>query len=86
MQGQPAKCTQITALVRGDKTLAIVCAEILPESDSTSENTGTTPAFTTHEIDAINVRGITTTSSPGPTPRALRATSKAKVPLASATA
>jgi hypothetical protein len=36
--------------------------------------------------EAIKVRGVTITSSPGPIPRVLRASSRARVPLARAMA
>ena len=53
---------------------------------TTTAYKGTAPALTTHEIEAMKVRGVTTTSSPGPILNALSATSNAKVPLANATA
>ena len=84
--GQPARCTTITARVRGLSTAAMVSAVRLPLSGSTSANTGVAPALTTQDTLARKVRGVTTTSSPGPMPRALSATSSASVPLASATA
>ena len=85
-QGQPAKWTQMIALVFGVSTLAMVTALRLPLSASTSANTGVAPALTTQEMLAIKVRGVTTTSSPGPIPSAFNATSSASVPLPRATA
>jgi hypothetical protein len=65
---------------------AMVRAERLPLSGSTSAKTGVAPALTTQDTLAMNVRGVTMTSSPGPIPMALSTTSSASVPLASATA
>lgn len=44
----------------------MVAAVMLPLSRSTSAKTGVAPAFTTHDTLAMNVRGVSTTSSPGP--------------------
>lgn len=85
-QGMPARCTQITALVLGVSTARMVSAVMFCELASTSANTGVAPAVTTQEAEARKVRGVTTTSSPDPTPSALSATSNASVPLASAMA
>ena len=76
----------MTALVFDVRTFEIESAVMLPVLISTSANTGIAPALITLETEAIKVRGVTTTSSPGPIFRALRATSKAKVPFASETA
>ena len=65
-QGQPAKWTQITALVRDETTFKIESAVRLPLSGSTSAKTGMAPALIMHETNVIKVRGVTITSSPGP--------------------
>ena len=85
-QGQPAIWTGIIAFVFGVNIGAIVAALRLPLSGSTSAKTGVAPAVTTHEIDAIKVRGVTITSHPGPIPRPLSAKSRARVPLLNAMA
>ncbi|MNY51967.1 hypothetical protein D3C86_1876040 [compost metagenome] len=84
--GQPARCTQITARVRGVSTARMVSTVMFCESRSTSANTGTAPTLTMLETEARKVRGVTTTSSPAPMPSACRATSSATVPLARAMA
>ena len=84
--GQPAKCTQMTALVLSVMTAAILSAVIFPVASSTSAKTGVAPTLTTHEMLAMKVRGVTTTSSPAPIPSAIKATSNARVPLPNAMA
>ena len=84
--GRPARWTTTTARVAGVSTASIVAAERFWVSRSTSANTGVAPAVTTEETEAMNDRGVTTTSSPAPMPSARNATSSASVPLASATA
>ena len=84
--GQPAKCTQMIALVLSVITASIVCGEILPLSSSISAKTGLALAFTTLEILAIKVRGVTITSSSGCKPNTSKAISRAKVPLPTAIA
>ena len=74
------------ALVFGVMTASIVRREIFCESSSTSAKIGLAPAVTIELADAKNVREVTTTSSPAPIPKALRAKSSATVPLATATA
>ena len=69
------------ALVFLVKTALIVADEMLPLFISTSAKTGVAPALITQDTDAIKVRGVTTTSSPGSTPRPCKARSSAKVPL-----
>ena len=83
---QPAKCTQIIALVFGVMTASILRREIFCESSSTSAKIGLAPAVTIELADAKKVREVTITSSPAPIPKALRAKSSATVPLATATA
>ena len=65
---------------------SIVSAEMFCESRSTSANTGVQPRTTAQLAEAMNERGLTITSSPGPTPSAIRASSRATVPLARAIA
>ena len=74
------------ALVLGDSTRAIVSAVMFWLLRSTSANTGVAPAVTMVEADARNVRGVVTTSSPGPMPSAFSARSSATVPFISAIA
>ena len=74
------------ALVFGVSTASIVRAEMFCESSSTSAKIGFAPAVTMELADAKKVREVTITSSPAPMFKALSATSKATVPLASATA
>ena len=82
-----------------DDTLLITADQVVvyegvirekPESDAEARafiaGYGVAPAVTTQDADARNVRGVTTTSSPWPTPIAFSATSSARVPFASATA
>jgi hypothetical protein len=70
--------------VRSVSTAAIVSAVMLPLSRSTSANTGVAPTSRTQDALATNVRGVTTTSSPGPMPHARSTISSASDPLASA--
>ena len=85
-QGQPAKCTQSTALVAGVSAAATVSAVMFWLSRSTSANTGRAPTLTIAEAEARKVREVTTTSSPAPIPKARNARSSATVPFATATA
>ena len=85
-QGMPPRWTQMTALVRSVITARMVSAVMFWLSGSTSANTGTAPAVTIEDAEARKVRGVVMTSSPGPMPSAFSATSRATVPLASATA
>ena len=84
--GRPAWCTTTTARAAGVSTASIVAADSAWVSRSTSANTGLAPTVTIADAEAMNVRGVTTTSSPGPMPSPFRASSSATVPLASATA
>ena len=54
-------------------------------SASESTNTGVAPRYVTGWLDAQNVNDCTSTSSPGPTPQAIRARCTAAVPADSAT-
>jgi hypothetical protein len=85
-QGHPARCTQMTARVWRVTACAMVRAERLPLSGSTSAKTGVAPALTTQDTLAMKVRGVTMTSSPGPMSIALSTASSASVPLPSDTA
>ena len=82
--GQPARCTGTMARVRWVSTFAIVAAVTLPLSASTSAKTGLAPSSMAQKAEATNERGVTTTSSPGPMPKARSASSSASEPLASA--
>ena len=84
--GQPARWTAMMARVRGVITAAIAAAVMFWLSASTSAKTGRAPQVTTAPADAKKLRGVTMTSSPGPMPRARKASSSASVPLASAMA
>jgi hypothetical protein len=59
----------MTARVRGDSAAEMVSAERPWVSGSTSAKTGTAPTSGTLLADAMKLRGVTITSSPGPTPR-----------------
>ncbi len=72
------------ALVRGDSTARTVSGVMFWLSGSTSAKTGRAPHMTTVLADAMKLRGVTTTSSPGPMPRTCRARSSATVPFARA--
>ncbi len=74
------------ARVRGVSTRSIVSAVRLPLSRSTSAKTGLAPSRIAQLADAMNVRGVTTTSSPGPMRHMRRASSSATVPFMSAIA
>jgi hypothetical protein len=65
---------------------AIESAVMFWLSGSTSANMGTAPRRMNALAEAMNVRGVTTTSSPSPIPRARNALSSATVPFAMATA
>ena len=60
--------------------------QIFCESRLTSAKIGFAPALTIEETEAIKVLGVTITSSPVDMFSALNALSKARVPLAKATA
>src|SRR5690606_40547600 len=77
---QPARCTQIMALVLGVMTASMVRREIFWGYSSTSAKIGFAPAVTIELADARKVREVTITSSPAPIPNALSATSSATVP------
>ncbi len=66
---QPAKCTQIIALVFGVSTASMLRREIFCESSSTSAKTGLAPAVTIELAEAKKVREVTITSSPAPIPK-----------------
>src|SRR5215471_6509470 len=85
-QGHPARWTATIALVAGVQTARIESAVMFPESRSTSAQTGRAPKVTAQLAEAINVRLAVITSSPGTTPSARNASSRATVPLATATA
>ena len=76
----------MTARVRGVIASARVCAVMSSVSSLTSANRGVAPARTTAAAVAMNVFAGTTTSSPGPTPSAVRLSCRASVPLARPTA
>src|SRR5690606_24539377 len=61
---QPARCTQIIALVFGVSTAWMVSADVFCESSSTSAKSGFAPAVTIELADARKVREVTITSSP----------------------
>ena len=64
----------------------IVSREIFCELRSTSAKTGVAPRVITQFADAINVRGVTITSSPCLIFKAYNASSKAVVPFETAIA
>jgi len=74
------------ALVRGVISGRMVSAVIFWLTGSTSAMTGVAPRMTMQEAEAMKVRLVVMTSSPGPIPRAYRASSSATVPLARAMA
>ena len=74
------------ALVLGVIALATAAGSTLNVSRSTSTKTGLAPSRDTHPAVAKNVNVGQTTSSPGPTSRAISATSRASVPLVTPTA
>ena len=84
--GIPARWTTMMALVFGVSAALMVSALMFWLFKSTSANTGFAPAVTMQDAEAKKVREVTITSSPWPMPIALRATSKANVPLERATA
>ena len=83
--GQPAKCTQIIALVLLEITDLIDSAEIFCELGSISAKTGIALELTIDETEAIKLREVTTTSSPSQISNEFNAASSANVPLATAT-
>lgn len=85
-QGQPARCTTTTPLVLGVSLALMVSAVMFWLSRSTSAKMATPPAIGTVEAEAMKLRGVTMTSSPGSNPSAKSARSSATVPLARATA
>src|SRR3546814_3419922 len=73
----------MTAFVRGVSIARTESGSIFWLTRSTSAKTGVAPAATTQLADAKKLRAGTITSSPGPTPSARSASSRASVPLAS---
>lgn len=66
----PAKCTGSSARVRGVRAASTWLGSRFMVCLSTSAKTGVAPACTIVFTVAQNVRGVVTTSSPGPTPHA----------------
>ena len=77
--GMPAWSTTITARVAGVSASATVSGVRFCVSTSTSANTGRAPTYRGALAVAMNDRDGTTTSSPGPTPRAWSARCSAVV-------
>ncbi len=77
--------TGSSALVRSVIAGSAVAAVITQVSGSTSQKTGVAPIVTTGSTVAKKLSEGTTTSSPGPTPRARSAIASASVPLATPT-
>src|SRR3546814_6712476 len=70
----------MTAFVRGVSIARTESGSIFWLTRSTSAKTGVAPAATTQLADAKKLRAGTITSSPGPTPSARSANSRASVP------
>ena len=85
-EGQPARCTAMMALVRSVIIGRIVSAVAFWLCRSTSAKTDTAPRIAQQLAEAMKLRQVTITSSPGPIPNATSANSRASVPLATATA
>lgn len=85
-QGKPMRWTAITAFVFGVMSFSISEGMISCEFKSTSATIGVAPRMTIELADAMNVRHGTITSSPAPTPKPSRASSRAVVPLLTAIA
>ena len=76
----PKRCTGMTALVRGVTAAASAAGSRLKVAGSMSANTGLAPTRWAQPAVAKKLNGVVTTSSPWPTPSAIRATSRASVP------
>ena len=84
--GEPPWWTGTIAFVRGRTAASIDAGSMSRVSGSTSTKTGTAPSISAALAVAMNVYGGTRTSSPAPTPTALRATERPIVALTVATA
>ena len=71
-------CTGTATLVRGVMAASRAAGSMLSEA-STSTMTGVAPVWITASQVATNVKQGRMTSSPGPTPKALRPVSRAAV-------
>ena len=74
------------ARVRGVTRVATLAGSRLKVAASISANTGVAPTSDTASAVAKKVNGLVITSSPGPMPKARSASTRASVPLATATA
>ena len=76
----PYRCTGITALVRGVIAARTEAASTIDVTGSTSTKTGVAPSRATDPAVAKNENVGVMTSSPGPIPSAISATTSASVP------
>ena len=83
--GWPAKCTGMSALVRGERRRSISSGSMFAVSRSMSAKTGFAPVNAMQLADERKVIGEVIASSPGPSPAASAAMCRPAVALATAT-